>query len=201
MRRALILMLAWALAGCISVEPPPESRWAPGKASARGERVVFEGDGGKVLGKWRVRHASLKVYGADMAPVGVVRWRRAEGGELEVLGGPLGAPERALVTRAEGGRWSVASQLELELAEGGWLVYGQQRALLGALKKGEGGEWSLRRDLSGARVEGDAGAAAPGAPSGYRVAFALDGDTLDPVGRAALGVFLTEHDPASGGDG
>ena len=193
--------MAWGMAGCVSAEPPPESRWAPGKASARGDRVVFEGEGGKVLGKWRVRPSSLKVYAADMTPVGVVRWRRADGGELEVLGGSLGAPGRPLVTRTQDGRWSVASQIELEAAEGGWLVYGKERALLGALRKDDAGEWSLRRDLSGARVDGKTGAKARGASSGYRVAFALDGDTLDPMGRAALGVFLNEADAAGEGGG
>ena len=80
-------------------------------------------------------------------------------------------------------------------------MYGKERALLGALKKGEGGEWSLRRDLSGARPEGNVGATARGATSGYRVAFALDGDVLDPLGRAALGVFLSEAHEAGEGDG
>ena len=74
MRRVLLLMTACVLGGCVSGEPPPESRYAPGKVSSRGERLVFEDEQGNALGKWRVRPSSIKVYDEKMKPMGVVRW-------------------------------------------------------------------------------------------------------------------------------
>lgn len=202
-----LLLLTLAFSGC-EREPEP-SIYRPGGPyhsvlDARGKRIIVRDHEGEVLGKWRERDESIRIYGPDMILLGEVSWDEA-GDRVEVVA--QGA-EPAWLAKTNDGVWRLPGRLRLERVSNGWGIFDAASRRLGYVAEVEPGKFALRDDYSSAprafarreesSVMSPAGAVVvDGSPATNAVRllpFAIDG--LDNLTRAALATWLLNAEVA-----
>lgn len=134
MRHLLPMICALALLGCEETTSP-KARQAP---ATSGRRVLFEDASGAPVMKWRVRRELVRVYGADLSPVGGVRLGKDDSVEMMSRGREV----TATIQREREGTYRMGERLVLEQGPEGWRLYDGQRTPLGRLAR-QGDVFSL----------------------------------------------------------
>lgn len=206
----LLLAVVFAL-GC--EENEDESIYRPGGTyaqvlDARGRRHVVQDANGKTLAKVRERKDGLKVYSAEMAPLGEVTMR-----DGKVTVSPQAGGE---VTFRPDGKavMELPKRLRIETVEHGWAIFDAHARRLGYFEWLDDGRLALRDDYAatprvfagakGAEARTPAGqvmlTVSPAYPASTMLPFLLDGE-LDAMDRVALGMWLQTQKPQPEADG
>ena len=138
--RAVVLALVVFCSGCLTEMPLVKHR--AHTVDASGRRVLVTNTEGKVLAKVRLRSSGVRVYDADMMPIGTVT--SLDG--IVYRPNPEGA-SLALV-KTEDGVWEFDQTMRIERLQTEWALFDANARLLGYLA--HDGSWSFRA------AEGDA---------------------------------------------
>lgn len=227
----LLALLASVSLGCR--DRKVENRDRPGGPlyqmwDGSGERFVVRDPNGDTSGdangepilKWRARSRRIKVYGADLAPVGEVRWKEGADGEaprVEVR--RLAASDWRAVEKRKAGVWEMSERFRIEETGRGWAVFGAGAAWMGRFQRisGDGDDraWTLMRERDeskrvrvrrdGSKIEAVDGGemlwSTTGSGDDSELVFLAVGlHDLAPLDRVAVGVLIRELERESSSD-
>lgn len=215
----LVAMLVAFAAGCRDGSSDRAADYRK-ELSSSGDRVVLnEPDDDGALGKVRVRSNRHKIYDDQMSPVGTVAWTDAgdrEGtnsdedtgqGQPSVRIQKLGAEaEQTLPIDQTAQKVEIDGRFRIEHTDEGWAVFDEAAELIGIVER-DGDRWQLRhgygeaphvvkRGDEGVRIlrAGEEVATTPADDLSDLVLLAWTIDTLDPLDRAAVGVWLDRRE-------